>query len=155
MTCWYHGVITVAGGIPIYHQDEVRGGWHAAKGLVKGDSLWPTTGLGQSILGRYCILGERRKKGEQSPKNFPNGFSFRYWSAAFYHDLAPPRPYTFFRVYETHKSESCYSHTGPVSSEAGRHNWSFRDGGPLSYFITRIPLPPWAARRTDGHCGQR
>lgn len=157
MTCWFHGVITVAASIPIYHEEE-GGGWHAAKGLVKGDSLWLTTGPTQSILCRYCFQGERREK---SLKNFPNGFSFRYWSAPFYHDLAPPRPYTFLRVYETHKSESCYWVTlgcEQWGSEAARQggravgwcNWSFWDGGLLSFSITRIPLHFWAARkRTD------
>lgn len=123
------------------------GGWHAAKGLVKGDSLWLTTGPGQSILCRYCIQGERRKK---SPKNLPNGFSFRYWSAPFYHDLAPPRPYTFLRVYETHKSESCYRVTlgwEQWGREEGWCNWSFWDGRILSFFVTRIPLHFRAARR--------
>ena len=157
MACWSQGVITVAGSKPIYHEEGVGGGWHAAKGLVKGDSLWLTTGLRQSILCRYCIqceAGERRKK---SPKNFPNGFSFRYWSAPFYHDLAPPRPYTFLRVYETHKSESCYGVTlscEQQGSQAGWCNWSFWDGGLHSYFITRIPLQFWAAgKRTDNSCG--
>lgn len=68
----------------------------------------------------------------------------------FYHDLASPRPYTFLRVYETHKSESCYRVTlgcEQRGSEAGWCNWSFRDGGLLSYFITRIPLHFRAARK--------
>lgn len=126
-----------------------RGGWHTAKGLVKGDSLWLTTGPEQSILCRYYILAERRRKALKTSQMVFHS----YWSAPFYHDLAPPRPYTFLRVYETHKSESCYRVTlgcEQRGSEVRWCNWSFWDGGLLSYFITRIPLHFQAAgKRTD------
>lgn len=95
---------------------------------------------------------------EKSPKNLPNGFSFRYWSAPFYHDLAAPRPYTFLRVYETHKSKSCYRVTSGCEqrgSEAGWCNWSFQDGSLLSYVITRIPLHFQAASKRANNTDKR
>lgn len=126
-----------------------EGGWHAAKGLVKGDSLWLTTGPGQSILCRYCIQGERREEGG---KKALKTSQMAFHSDIDQHLLSWPcstEAIYFFRVYGTHKSESCYSHSGPVSSELGCCNWPFRDGGALPCFVTRIPFPFRAAGETS------
>lgn len=64
-------------------------------------NYWPRT------IDNGQILRPGRQEAEKALKTYQMVFHSDIDQPVFYHDLAPPRPYTFLRVYETHKSESC------------------------------------------------
>lgn len=61
------------------------GGWHCAKGLVWGDSLWLTTGPWRSILPRYCTPEKQLNVKKNVKKKvfyipFTHCWSHKHWS---------------------------------------------------------------------------